>query len=88
MAKASKKLPDIPKLDVNYLLLRADGREVLTTMESAANDTGYVISPDGVMILTREKGFIYIDADDINTVAEEIEYIREYIEQWSEGSDE
>lgn len=71
------------KLNVQQLLRYADNNKDLTTFDSDLRATGYVIERARVLVVTGNKGWLLIDAEDLPLLIEELGYINEELERRS-----
>lgn len=77
----------LPRLniDLQQLLLFADFKDNLTTYESGIRGTGYIADEKGVIIASCTHGYYMINGDEIDTLIEELAWIREEIERRNRG---
>lgn len=71
------------KLNVQQLLRYADNHKELTTFDSDLQGTGYVIEKARALVVTGQKGYLLIDAQDLPLLIEELGYINEELERRS-----
>lgn len=76
----SKEVPKI-KLAIEQILRRAEGKKDLITYPSVIKKTGYITDLQDVMIITRDRGYLRVDAKDLKMLVQELEWINEDVER-------
>ena len=80
MQNELKVLPKI-RLAVNQILKRADIKRDLITFPSLISETGYITDLQDIMIVTQNRGYLRIKKGDLETMLQELEWIREDVER-------
>lgn len=78
--KGTGHIPRI-KLDLQKLLLKADQDPEVLTYESEIPGLAYAANKESVLILTGSRGYLGIYEDEIDTVIDELRYIRTEIQR-------
>ena len=78
--KSACQIPRI-KLDLQKLLLKADQEPEVLTYESEIPGLAYAANKESVLILTGSSGYLGIYEEDIDTVINELAYIRTEIQR-------
>ena len=80
MQNELKVLPKL-RLAVNQILKRADIKRDLITFPSLISETGYITDLQDIMIVTQNRGYLRIKKGDLETMLQELEWIREDVER-------
>lgn len=71
------------KINLDQILLLADKQDGVMTYASEIEHLGYAANTESVLVLTRNKGYIGIGKEDIETLISELTYIKEDMERLS-----
>lgn len=80
MSTGLKELPKF-KLAIEHILRKAEGRRNLITYPSLIKKTGYITNLEDVLIISRDGGYLRLNANDLKCLMQELEWIYEDIER-------
>lgn len=77
-----RRIPRL-KLDVGWLMTRADANKDLVSYESENKSWGFVTCQDEALLITRKAGYLRIKEEEIGLLIDELAWIKEEIERRS-----
>lgn len=79
--KRSKRIPPV-RIRVSDLMTAADVLSDVLTFDSSLKGVGYAADRNGILIMTTDKGYLRVDIEDMETLLEELAYIKDDIKEW------
>lgn len=81
MSGGSRLLPSIT-LDLNAILIKADGSPHAKTYQSDLSGVAYAVSRDGGILILDRHGYFGKTLEDWRVIYQELGYIIEDVERW------